>query len=74
MNINVDQEISFKIRQNRDSSSLEERIDTSDEMMEIEQNLCDSHSRFIAECEAQAKNARGDQWQPTLSQQIDEGE
>ena len=57
LNVNVDREISFKLRQNRDSSSSEERIDTSDEMMDIENNLCDPHSSFIAECEAQAKKA-----------------
>ena len=43
-------------------------------MMDIENNLCDPHSSFIAEYEAQAKKARVEQLQPTAAQQMDEGE
>ena len=59
----VDPEISFKItgkdkqcgksEGKRDSSSSEERIDMSDEMMEIDLDLND---KFIADCQAEAEN------------------
>ena len=34
--LNVDPEVSFRVKGNRDSSSSEYRIDTSDELMEID--------------------------------------
>ena len=41
----------------RDSTSSEERIDTSDEMMEIE-GVDNLNDRFIADCEAEAKRRK----------------
>ena len=51
--VNVDQEISFKVKNSeeprRGSSSSEDRIDESDELMEVD--------NFIADCEAAARHA-----------------
>ena len=55
----VDAEISFKVN-NKDanlSSSSEERIDTSDELLELE-DANDNVQSFIAECAAEAANSR----------------
>ena len=47
----VDPEVSFKIRENNnESSSSEEKIDTSDKLMEV-----DIPEQFIADCERQAR-------------------
>ena len=51
----VDPEITFKIddksKEHRNSSSSEERIDTSDELMEVDLDIND---RFIADCKEEA--------------------
>ena len=47
-----DPEITFKVRQ-RDSTSTEDQVNTSDELMEI-----DINEQFIAECAAEARNSR----------------
>ena len=66
----VDSEITFKVKENqalqpadcpvdnkRDSSSSEERIDTSDELMDV--NLAiDLNEKFIADCAQEAENSR----------------
>ena len=51
-----DPEISFKTKPNRESSSSEDRINTSDEMMEI-----DINEQFIADCEKEARWQRNAQ-------------
>ena len=51
-----DPEISFKTKPNRESSSSEDRIDTSDEMMEI-----DINEQFIADCEKEPRWQRNAQ-------------
>ena len=63
--VEVDPEISFKNmgqvhtnqdfveKANRDSSSSDEQIDTSDEMMEVGGDV-DIHDKFIADCAAEA--------------------
>ena len=48
-----DPEISFNFKNKRDSSSSEERIDTSDELMEIDVN-----DQFIADCAKQAERQK----------------
>ena len=48
----VDPEVSFKLRQSHDSSSSEDKIDTSDELMEVD--TVDIPEQFIADCERQA--------------------
>ena len=53
----VDSEITFNVKNNRDSTSSEERMDTSDELMEIEGEL-DVNERFIADCAAEARRAQ----------------
>ena len=59
--IQVDDEIAFKkssINKNRDSSSSDEKMDTSDEIADIEIELNDMNERFIADCEQEAKRRR----------------
>ena len=60
----VDQEITFKVmplevvstKQNRESSSSDKRIDTSDELMEIDEAVnIDFNEKFIADCVAEAR-------------------
>ena len=61
--LQVDREISFKITEKRDSSSSEDRIDTSDELMEIEDGFNETKTqqtnidpeKFIVECMERAK-------------------
>ena len=58
-NENEDPEITFKVDQgkinsNRDSTSSEERIDTSDELMEVDMDI-DFDERFIADCARKVK-------------------
>ena len=49
-----DPEVSFKVKnKQRDSSSSEDRIDTSDELMDVE--VADIHDQFIADCAKQAE-------------------
>ena len=45
----VDQEVSFKLRTNRNSSSSEDQVNTSDETINVD---CD---KFIADCEQEAR-------------------
>ena len=45
-------EITFLVKEKRDSTSSEDRIDTSDELMEID----DVHNQFIADCQRRAKD------------------
>ena len=53
--INVDQEVSFRMKKkNRESSSSEEPIDTSDEIMEI-----DINEQFIADCAEEHRRKDG---------------
>ena len=64
-NIDDDLEITFKVRQqpddefnksvHRNSSSSEDRIDTSDELMEVDVNI---NEQFIADCRAEAEATR----------------
>ena len=49
-----DPEISFNLKQKRDSSSSEDSIDTSDELIEIETDH-DIHDKFIADCARQVQ-------------------
>ena len=51
-NINVDEdpEITFNFRKNRGSSSSEDKVNTSDEMMEV-----DINEQFILDCQRQAQ-------------------
>ena len=49
----VDPEVSFRMKKHRESSSLEDQIDTSDELMEI-----DINEKFIADCETEAARQR----------------
>ena len=52
----VDPEISFKEKdKNRDSTSSEDKIDTSDNLMEVE---VDVNDRFIADCAAEAERQK----------------
>ena len=53
MDIEEDQEISFKMKPQRNSSSSEDQIDTSDELIEI-----DINEKFIADCAAEAERRR----------------
>ena len=57
-NEDEDPEITFKVDQekinNRDSTSSEERIDTSDELMEVGMDI-EFNERFIADCAREAK-------------------
>ena len=61
----VDKEISFRVK-NRDSSSSEDKIDTSDELMEI-----DLSDEFIADC-SRRKTDRNDQHKSTDHRQRQE--
>ena len=64
-----DPEITFKVRQ-RDSTSLEDQVNTSDELMEI-----DINEQFIAECAAEARNSRQkDAREPHTPKEISTGE
>ena len=62
----VDSEITFKVTEDkqqnelRQSSSSEDRIDTSDEMMEVDQDL-DFNDRFIADCAEEAARRKRNQ-------------
>ena len=53
--VQVDNKISFKKKSNRDSSSSEDRMDTSDEMLEFDiQHHDELNQRFISDCEEEA--------------------
>ena len=69
--VNVDEEISFKMKEKRDSSLSEDRIDTSNELIELDQNANYAHSQFIADCEAIARKS---QVNPLVPVPMDEGE
>ena len=59
--IQVDEEIAFKkssVNKNRDSSSSDEKMDTSDEIADIEIELNDMNEHFIADCKQEAKRRR----------------
>ena len=62
--VNVDREILFRIREKRDSSSSEERIDTSDELMDLKNENTtknvDPHIKFIAECQERERISGGE--------------
>ena len=51
--IQVDNEISFKANRSRESTSSEDQIDTSDDLMDT-----DVHEKFIADCAAAAAGAK----------------
>ena len=59
----VDQDISFKVNNKRDSSSSEDRIDTSDELMDMEDNSPNAYranidpDKFIADCVEKARRS-----------------
>ena len=54
--LNVDPEVSFRVKGNRDSSSSEDRIDTSNELMEIDNHELEiDQTQFIAECKKAAR-------------------
>ena len=55
--IPVDAEISFKKKKvNRDSSSSEDKIDTSDEMIDFEVEKGELNQRFISDCNEEARH------------------
>ena len=62
--VTVDPEKSFKVIRKRDSLSSEDKIDTSDELIEVDNFRDDVHSHFIAECQAQAANQQRDEARP----------
>ena len=54
---------------------MEDRIDTSDELIEADHNLVDLHDRFIAECQEQARRSgREQKGVKTGTVVMDEGE
>ena len=63
----VDPEITFRINETNEkdqhcnSSSSEERIDTSDELMDVDIDQNPLNERFIADCEAEACRKKEDQ-------------
>ena len=60
----IDHEVSFNLKAHRESSSSDDRIDTSDKLMDIPEqrdssNLVDINAtKFIAECEEAARQSR----------------
>ena len=60
---NVDHEVSFNYKNKNDSSSSDERIDTSDELMEIDDHEInvDLSDQFIADCATEARANRDKQ-------------
>ena len=55
----VDAEISFKKKKvNRDSSSSEDKIDTSDEMIDFEVEKGELNQRFISDCNEEARHRK----------------
>ena len=52
--VQVDPEITFR-KNKRDSSSLEDKVDTSDEMIDMDLEI---NQRFIADCVNEASNQR----------------
>ena len=62
VNIEVDQEVSFKVENINDSTSSEDKIDTSDELIEMDQHDC-----FIADCQVEARQQREQMPMPTTT-------